>query len=268
MFDLHCHLLPSIDDGARNLDIALAMARIAVDDGITHVACTPHIYPGMYDNNTNSISEAVNSFADKLAEAGIPLTLGVGADVHLVPEVSDGLQSGRIPTINGSRYFLLEPPHHVAPPRFEASVFDLRAMGYVPVITHPERLSWVGDHYDAFRAVAENGAWIQVTSGSVTGRFGKEAQYWAQKMLDDGIVHILATDAHNLNRRTPELAEGRDEAARWVGEEEARFMVLDRPKGIWENKQAAELPEALMFRPKSERRPVKRKGFFGRLFGG
>jgi protein-tyrosine phosphatase len=267
MYDLHCHMLPAIDDGARNLETALQMARIAVDDGITHLACTPHIYPGMFENDAQGIGQAIEEFSGQLKESGIALQLGIGADVHMVPEVPDGLRTGRIPTINGSRYFLLEPPHHVAPPRFEETVFDLVAYGYVPVITHPERLSWVGDYYEVFHAVVKQGAWIQITSGSVTGRFGEEAQFWAQKMLEDGIVHILATDAHNLKNRAPLLAEGRDAAACWVGEEEASRMVLDRPKGIWEDVPVEDQPPALVFDPAWTGGKSKKAGFFSRLFG-
>jgi protein-tyrosine phosphatase len=150
MFDLHCHLLPGIDDGATDLDMALAMARIAVDDGIRTIACTPHIYPGMYDNDAAGIRAAIAAFQRELDERGIALKLVEGADVHLDRDLLANLRAGRIPTLAGSRYLLLEPPHHVAPPRMEEAVFELMAAGIVPVITHPERLSWVESHYDTF----------------------------------------------------------------------------------------------------------------------
>ncbi len=117
MIDLHCHLLPGIDDGAPNLDTSLAMARIAVADGIKLMACTPHIYPGMYDNNGPAILQAVAELQARLEEADIPLRLIGGADTHIAPDLVNGLQTGRVPALGKSRYFLLEPPHHVAPPR-------------------------------------------------------------------------------------------------------------------------------------------------------
>lgn len=267
MFDLHCHMLPAIDDGAVDLGTAIAMARIAEADGITHVACTPHIYPGMFENDAAGIRQVAQSFSDTLKAEGISLAIGIGADTHLVPGLLDGLRTGRIPSLNGSRYFLLEPSHHVAPPRFTALVLDLLASEYVPVITHPERLTWLGDHYEDFRALVQQGVWIQLTAGSLTGRFGKSPQYWAQKMLDDGIVHILATDAHNLKRRAPLLAEGREEAAKWVGEKEAGYMVYERTKGIWEDVDPMELPPALVFQQPTVKHSAKTKGFFGRLVG-
>lgn len=234
-------MLPGIDDGAPDLATALEMARIAVADGIKVVACTPHIYPGMYENTATGIRQAVENFRLRLAEAGIPLQLTYGADTHLAPDLIARMRAGEVPTLHGTRYFLLEPPHHVAPPRLEEFVFNLLAVGYVPIITHPERLSWISSHYDIFRNMAEHGAWMQITAGSLTGRFGEQVQYWAELMLDEGLVHILATDAHGVKSRAPLLAEGCRAAERWVGTEEARKLVLDRPKGILDNLEPVKL---------------------------
>jgi protein-tyrosine phosphatase len=235
MIDLHCHLLPGVDDGAADLGTALAMARIAVDDGIKVIACTPHIYPGMYDNDGPAIRRAVAELQTRLEEADIPLRLTLGADAHIAPDLVASLRGGQVPTLHDSRYFLLEPPHHVAPPRLAETVFDLLAAGYVPVITHPERLSWIEDRYETFGELARKGAWLQVTAGSLTGRFGQAAQYWGERLLDEGWVHILATDAHGVDRRPPLLAEGRRAAERWLGAGEADHLVAIRPQGILDN---------------------------------
>lgn len=242
MIDLHCHLLPGVDDGAPDLATSLAMARVAADDEIKVIACTPHIYPGMYDNNGPAIRRAVAELQIRLEEAGIPLRLTLGADTHIAPDLVAGLRAGRVPTLHDSRYFLLEPPHHVAPPRLAETVFDLLAAGYVPVITHPERLSWIEDRYETFVELARRGAWLQVTAGSLTGRFGKAARYWGERLLDEGWVHILATDAHGVDRRPPLLAEGRRVAERWLGAGEALHLVETRPQGILHNVQPERLP--------------------------
>lgn len=245
MLDLHCHLLPGIDDGAVDLDMALAMARMAAADGIATVACTPHIYPGMYDNTGAGIRAAVEALRRELAACGIDLQLVEGADVHLAPGLVASIRAGRIPTLAGSRYLLLEPPHHVAPPRFEESLFQLMVAGYVPVITHPERLSWIEGQYPVFQRLVKNGAWMQITAGSLTGRFGKRPRYWAERMLDERLVHILATDAHHPRKRPPLLAEGREAAAKRVGEQEATHMVCTRPQGIIDNSEPGRLPALL-----------------------
>ena len=242
MLDLHCHILPGIDDGATDLDMALEMAQIAADDGIHTIACTPHIYPGLYENTRQSIRTAISAFQGELDQRGIAIRLVEGADVHLDVDLVTSIREGRVPTIAGSRYLLLEPPHHVAPPGFENAVFQLVMAGYIPVITHPERLSWVEDNFDVFQRLVRGGVWMQITAGAVTGRFGKRPKYWADRMLDEGMVHILATDAHHPRRRPPLLAEGRDFAARRVGEEEANHMVVTRPQGIVDNVEPAALP--------------------------
>ncbi len=242
------------------MQVSLAMARAAVADGIVITACTPHIYPGLYDNSRQTIEWSIEALRNALAEEEIPLQLVIGADTHLVPGLLGRLRSGAVPTLAGSAYLLLEPAHHVAPPGFEQSVFELVAAGYIPVITHPERLSWIGDHYDVFKRLVERGAWMQITSGSLTGRFGSDARYWAERMLDEGLVHLLATDAHGLGNRPPLLAEGRHAAEKWVGAEEAVRLVLDRPQCIIDDLAPSSTPPP---GGKSKNRP----GWLGRLFG-
>lgn len=263
MIDLHCHILPGIDDGAADLDMSLAMAEIAAADGIRISACTPHIYPGMYENDTAGIRAGMAKLQHELTSRGIPLRLVPGADVHLQPGLVEGIRAGNIPTLAGSRYLLLEPPHHVAPPRFEDSLFELQAAGYVPVITHPERLTWLADHYEKFEHAFKAGVWMQVTAGSLTGRFGKPAKYWGERMLDEGMVHILATDAHEARRRPPLLAEGRDAAARRVGEAEAEHMVSTRPRGIVANRP----PESMPLPQRSETKVSRLASFLKRFRG-
>lgn len=241
MIDLHCHLLPGIDDGPTELELSLTMARAAVADGITITACTPHIYPGLYENDAAGIERAIAALRIELARAGIPLQLVAGADTHLAPDMVDGLRRGRIPTLGGSRYFLFEPPHHVAPARMDEMIFSLMTGGYLPVVTHPERLSWIEENYEIFPRMVKAGAWMQITSGSLTGRFGRRPKYWAERMLDEGLVHILATDAHNMARRGPWLAEGREAAAQRVGSAEALRLVQTRPRGILDNADPAAL---------------------------
>ena len=245
MYDLHCHLLPGIDDGPSDLETSLAMARMAVADGIIATACTPHIYAGLYENDASGIRKSIAALRQALAAEGIPLTLHEGADVHLAPGLVDDIRADRIPTLAGSRYLLLEPPHHVAPPRFEESVFQLMAAGFVPVITHPERLSWVEEHYKVFVRLATRGAWMQITAGALTGRFGRRPHYWAERFLSEGHAMLLATDAHDLRRRPPLLAEGRDAATGLIGKEEAGHLVMTRPAGIVTNTAPTDLPPAL-----------------------
>lgn len=242
MIDLHCHILPGIDDGASDLGVSLDIARASVADGVSVVACTPHILPGVYQNSGPQIRRAVTQLQEALDLESIPLRLVTGADNHMVAGFADGIQSGHLLSLADSRYVLVEPPHHVAPPRLEDFFFKLLVAGYVPVLTHPERLSWIKAHYAVIQRLAQAGVWMQITAGSLTGSFGRTALYWAQRMLDDRCVHILATDAHDLRRRPPILSKGRDLAAARVGADEAKHLVETRPAGVLANDVPSSLP--------------------------
>lgn len=265
MLDLHCHILPAIDDGATDLAMSLEMARMSVADGVHTVACTPHIYPGLYENTADGIRTAIASFQAELDQRDIRLKLLIGADAHLDPTLPEGIRAGRVPTLADSRYLLLEPPHHVAPPRFEESVFMLMAQGIVPVITHPERLTWIETHYDLFERLARRGVWMQVTAGAVTGRFGRRVRYWGERFLGDGNAHLLATNAHHPRRRPPLLAEAREAAARLLGEAEADHLVSTRPQGIVDNVAPGELPARPAGRPLPQ--AARARSFWERLRG-
>lgn len=240
MIDLHCHLLPGVDDGAADLGISLEMAKLFVADGVTHLACTPHITPGVWANSGPQIREAIAAMQANLDAEGIELTLYPGADNHMVPNFVVGLREGRLLTLADSRYVLVEPPHHVAPPRLEDFFFGIRMAGYVPILTHPERLHWIEGQYETLERLVAGGVWLQVTSGSLTGRFGKRVKALAHRMLSERLVHILATDAHDPERRPPDLSEGWKMACEIVGEEEAERLVLHRPFAILKDELISE----------------------------
>lgn len=261
MIDLHCHMLPGVDDGAPDMETALAMARAALADGIDVVALTPHFMPGVYDNQSGDIRGRVAAFNGALTKAGIALTAVAGADAHVRPDFVQCLRDGRILTLHDSRYVLVEPPHHTKPPRLEALLFAIVAAGYIPVLTHPERFGWIEQHYRVIRALALGGTWMQVTAGSLTGRFGKRIQYWSLRLLAEGLVNILATDAHNLTSRPPCLAEARAAAEREVGKEEAAHLVLTRPMHILRN----DAPEAAPLAPLQGHGAIRAQSLWGRI---
>ncbi|MBV8566816.1 MAG: capsular biosynthesis protein [Methylobacteriaceae bacterium] len=241
MIDLHCHLLACFDDGAENDSVSAQMVRIALADGITAIVCTPHIMPGVYDNTGARIYDGVRALQMVLHEARIPISLFAGADVHMAPDLVRSLRDGSVLTINESRYLLFEPPHHVLPPRLEDCTFELMTAGYIPIITHPERLSWVDRNYELLPRLARAGVLLQLTAGSLTGRFGGRAQYWSKRMMDDGLCHLIATDAHNLTGRPPVLSGACEMLTERLGQEEACNVFLRRPDLILRDGNPADL---------------------------
>lgn len=222
--------------------MSLAMARASVGQGVTVVAATAHILPGLYHNSGPAIRQATKELQEILDREGIPLRLVSGADVHITPDFVSGLRSGRLLSIADSRYVLVEPPHHTAPPQLEEFFFNLLVAGYVPILTHPERLSWVPARYDAIKRLVRAGVWMQITAASLAGVFGRNALYWAKRMLDEGRVHVIATDAHDAEHRPPDLAVGREIATKCVGDEEAEHLVMTRPMGILKDQAPSTLP--------------------------
>lgn len=249
MFDLHCHILPGIDDGAADLSVSIEMANAFVADGVTVVACTPHILPGLYHNSGPQIRRATADLQQALDNEGIPLKLVPGADNHITPSFVAELRSGHLLSLADTRYVLVEPPHHVAPPRLEDLFFSLLVAGYVPILTHPERLTWIESHYQTVERLAQAGVWMQLTAGSLPGAFGRRARYWSERMLDEGIVQVLATDAHGVKERAPNLSQGREFASKRLGDTEAEHLVVTRPRGVLMNEPPTNLPrpEPLVF---------------------
>jgi protein-tyrosine phosphatase len=243
MIDLHCHILPGIDDGAADLSASIEMAKAFVADGVSVVACTPHILPGLYHNSGRQIQQATKQLQEVLNEEGIPLRLVAGADNHVVPTFVTELRSGHLLALADSRYVLVEPPHHIAPPRLEDLFFNILVAGYIPILTHPERLTWINSHYRVIERLVGRGVWMQLTAGSLAGAFGQNARYWAERMLDEGCAHILATDAHDVSRRPPNLSQGRELAAELIGSTEAEHLVVTRPRGVLLNDEPSNLPQ-------------------------
>ncbi|WP_281799704.1 tyrosine-protein phosphatase [Methylocystis echinoides] len=236
MIDLHSHILPGIDDGATDLETSLAMARASVAEGVSVLACTPHILPGLFHNSGPDIRLAVSSLQDELDERDIPLKLVTGADNHVIPDFVPALRRGHLLSIADTRYVLVEPPHHSAPPRLGDLLFGIMTAGYVPIVTHPERLTWIETHYELMADLSKRGVWMQITAGALTGSFGKRAKYWGERMLCEGLAHIIATDTHDMEGRPPILSQGYACAVKLVGEEEAERLVHTRPLAILENR--------------------------------
>lgn len=235
MIDLHSHILPGLDDGAANLAASIDMARAYVAQGVECVACTPHILPGLYHNTGPQIRADLFKLQQSLNSAEIPLRLVTGADNHMVQNFVARLRDGHLLTLADSRYVLVEPPHHVVPPQLENLCFDVLAACYVPILTHPERLTWIEGNYNKVQGLAARGVWMQVTSGSLLGRFGRRARYWAERMLSEGLVQILATDAHDNSRRPPDLFQGRAAAERLIGAHNAEYLVETHPMIVLSN---------------------------------
>ncbi|MBF0177090.1 MAG: capsular biosynthesis protein [Magnetococcales bacterium] len=233
--DIHCHILPLMDDGPEAAQESLAMARCAFAAGTRVLVATPHVTPGVYDNSLASIRQATEAFRGLLQEEGIDLDVRWAADVRLSPELIRLVAEGSLPTLNktGSRrFFLLEFPHDTIPPGSDKIVRRLLEQNYVPVLTHPERHRVICHHPGKLLPFLEMGCLSQLTAGSLTGVFGMDARRCAVTLLEKDWAHVIASDAHDLRERSPDLREGVQAAAQVVGMSRAMAMVTSIPGAL------------------------------------
>ncbi|WP_223652955.1 tyrosine-protein phosphatase [Halopseudomonas nanhaiensis] len=232
MIDLHSHLLPGVDDGPADLETALDMARIAVASGTTHLICTPHIHPGRYTNDAASIKTAWEAFARALRAARIPLRTGYAAEVRFGGEIMTAVGDGTLPFLGdweGRKALLLEFSHAEVPFGAERMTQWLLDQGIIPVLAHPERNKGLMRQPGKLKPFLQQGCLLQVTAGSIAGAFGERVKQLAHALLQEGVVNVIASDAHNVNRRPPDMRHGLRIASEIVGERRAKHLVLDTP---------------------------------------
>lgn len=235
MIDLHCHILPGLDDGPVKLDQALAMARVAADDGVTHVVATPHHRPPAYVVSRRDVEREVVLFNRRLDEAGIALEVLPGAEVALRPELAAEARRGGVTCLGWQgRYFCLELGEAGAPEGLKDLVFQLRLQGLTPIITHPERL--VDRDWEWLAELVELGCLGQVTAMALTGRMGRPQRKAARELLQQGLAHLVASDGHGPERRPPLLGQARREVEQMAGPDMARQVFVDRPQAVLEGR--------------------------------
>ncbi len=223
MIDIHCHILPAIDDGPATLAEALDMARLAVADGVETIFATPHISPQGLQRE--EVLAATTALQEAVAAAGFDLRLLPGGDCssHLD---TDALCAN---LMHNGPYLLLEFPHTYLPGDAAEQVFELTTHGIIPVITHPERNADVLRDPKRLEPILEAGGLVQMTCQSLTGGFGAESRACARHFLRQGYVHFLASDGHSASWRKPVLSAGYKVATRLIGVARANALVMDNP---------------------------------------
>lgn len=202
MIDLHCHLLPSVDDGARTLEDSLAMAQLAVAEGISHILVTPHHKNGKFLNPKDAVVEATAALQEELDARGIALTLYPSQEIRINGELLNDIQKEEVLFVDEEKRFLLiEFPTLTIPEYTEQLFFKLRQQGITPVIVHPERNQAIIDDPNILLPFIERGALAQVTASSYVGAFGKDIAQLSYRLIEANLVHIIASDAHNTRGR-------------------------------------------------------------------
>jgi len=278
MIDLHAHVLPRLDDGAKSLEESVEMCRISYKDGVRTIVATPHILPGVYKNSrptilakTQELNEAIKKFgvgsspactkrSGEGREFGVqdsdasthpgndPLRILPGADVHFSPNLLQLCENGEVVTVNDEgRYLMVEFDFMNLPYQGEEVLFQLIARGIIPVITHPERNLEIARSPKRYYQMIKMGCLGQVTAMSLTGEFGPEVKRGADQLLTLRLVHFIASDTHSVDERPPLLSPAVREAEKMIGREEAQKMVTEYPRALLEGRKP-DVPEPRVVR--------------------
>mgnify|MGYP001125179298 CR=1 FL=1 len=252
MIDIHCHILPGVDDGPKTIEDSLIMAREAVKEGIQTIIATPHHKNNQYENFKQDILQQVSNFNDILIRENIPLNILPGQENRIYGELVEDYNKGEIQTLSSTKYLFIEFSSSSVPRYSERLLYDLQRQGLTPIIVHPERNKELINNPDLLYKLVANGALTQVTAASIAGYFGKSVQKFAKQLIEHNLTHFVASDAHNVHNRTFKLNEAYDLIEKEFGVEWVYLFAENSETLVDEKNIVKEIPEQ-----------IKKKKFLG-----
>jgi len=257
MIDSHIHLLPGIDDGAADFDIALKMAQVADNDGIQKIICTPHDLNSVYQNSKTKVIDTTKLLQDKISETGLGIIIYPGAELHIDLDLVSKVLNGDVLTLaNQNKHVLIEFPKHSIPHGSENILENLLFNKYTPIIAHPERNPTLSKSPELLREWVSWGCKAQLTAMSVTGEFSTGIQSTCRQWCHQGLIHLVASDAHRPTGRAPILSKARSTLTEWLGESSADILVNTNPQNIIDGSELENIPVSKAPRPKKDRKPL------------
>ena len=235
MIDTHLHILPGVDDGPETVQESLTLAQMLVQEGIQAAIATPHYNDEFPQRSVAEIRERVYYLQQELDRHAIPLRLFAGHEALIKAGLLEDIQAGRLATLNGSSYLLLELWTSTWLPETERVIFELRAHGIIPMVAHPERYRAIQQDPCRLAALLEQGALAQLTASSLAGMQGNTTRRCAETLLKQGLIHCIASDAHGLHRRPPGVIRGLERARELVGQVRVYQMIQVQPAAILSN---------------------------------
>jgi protein-tyrosine phosphatase len=253
LIDIHCHILPGIDDGAKTMEDSLSMAEAAVKEGIRSIIATPHHKNGKYDNTKEEIQIKVDKLNAALRAAQIDLNILPGQETRIYGEILEGIDKNEILTLNNTgKYLFIELPSNHVPRYTDKLLYDIQVKGMTPVIVHPERNQEIMERPDLLYQLVKKGALTQVTASSVAGYFGKNIKNFSLQLIDANLTHFVSSDAHNIANRSFKIVEAYDQIEKKYGIDMV-YLFTENAELLAEGSNVyREIPE-----------PVKKKKFLG-----
>ncbi|MGG3421168.1 tyrosine-protein phosphatase [Heyndrickxia faecalis] len=252
MMDIHCHILPGIDDGAQTIYDSLDMAKQAVSQGIKQIIATPHHMNGKYENRKTEIVQKVNELNERLKEEQIDLEILPGQENRIYGEILEDYEKGEIQTLAGTSYLFIEFPSGHVPHYAETLLYEIQVKGLMPIIVHPERNAELIQHPDRLYEMVNNGVATQITAASLTGAFGKKIKKFTEQLIEANLTHFLASDAHNVKTRAFKMDEAADEIEKKYGADMLYFFTENAELLAGGQSIYREIPQ-----------PVRQKKLFG-----
>ena len=238
MYDLHCHILYGVDDGADNISESIEMAEIACDNGTKGIVLTPHSFTSPTELNfwDADMKERFLNLQKEIDERGLDIKLFPGQEIFGRGEFVENLLSGQLITINGSRYPLIEFPFEVRSKYVLEKMEQLISEGFVPIIAHPERYKFVSKNFESLEKLKRMGCLVQINAGSLNGVFGTTAESISEKILDKRMADVVASDAHSPFVRFPSLSEAHEHISEKYSTDYAERLLSRNPLAIIQNK--------------------------------
>jgi len=257
---MHSHILPGIDDGAKDWEEFSAMAEVAVSEGVTHMVCTPHFIPRELEFDLNAYGDIFNKATQILTSQGLQLTLIPGSEIFVSAGLAESWQQGKLLSVNkGGKYLLVEFSRLDLPGFTRELLFELKLQGVTPIIAHPERNRAFMNKPQLLVDLIEQGALCQVNTGSITGHFGEQVKKAALEFLQGGMIHMIGTDAHSPRTRAPRVQQALRVIQDLLGNEQLTELVEVNPLKVINGMELEPYPIGLY---------QEKKSLWGRLIGG
>lgn len=242
MIDIHTHILPGIDDGAKDIKESLAIIRELINNEVTEVIATPHIITGVYNNTKKIIDEKIEQLKTEIIANKLPIKLYKGAELYYEPNIIEKTKQEEL-NLAGSNYILIESDLQRFPDNFEETLYQFQVAGYVPILAHAERFTPFLNDFNHLIDIANRGILIQLNSGSFFGDYGENVQKLAHRILQTGCVHFIASDVHHLNIRPVLMKQVYQYLSENYTEDLAKLLLEENPRRVIQNEPVESMIE-------------------------
>lgn len=248
IIDIHSHILPGLDDGAKDMDMTMEMIRIYKKNGVNKLIATPHyVKNSSMSTSIEKNKEVLERVRQEIEIAGLDFEIFLGHEIYLCRDILDKLKSGKVATMNGTSYVFIELPQMDIPDYTRELIRELIDEGYRPILSHPEKNTLIIEDINIVYDFIEDGALIEVDIPSIYGNFGRDVRRASEELLKHKMVHFLGTGAHSSIRRTPRIDSGVEKIRNLIGEDLFKTLTYDNPKSLIEG-ESIEIEEARPYR--------------------